>query len=423
MFDERYTPVKLDDTNLFKPLKLNDKITLQHRAVMVPLTRKRADDKYVLKQDLSHWEEEDWKQFAAQPENNVDSVNKKGLVTEYYHQRSIRPGTLIIAEATFISGKAGGYENVPGIWNDEQAASLKKVIDAIHANKSYMFVQLWNLGRQADPIVLKNEGYDFLSASEVYPINDNAVDSTRKSKECGNPLKACTIEDIEDFKRDYLVAARNAFKAGADGVEIHAANGYLINQFIDVKVNKRTDQYGPQSFENRSRFLFEVLDSMVAEFGADRVAVRLSPFGTFGDMSGDDAYPETIQMYTYIYQELEKRRLAGKGPVYLSIVEPRVTNPFLTEGEGVLNTVNNEFLFDHFKGVVLRAGNMVLGNKFTKKIIDQNDRTLAGFGRYWIANPDLVDRLEKELPLNKYDRNTFYADTYRGYIDYPFYKE
>ncbi|KAF0268094.1 hypothetical protein FOG48_02832 [Hanseniaspora uvarum] len=117
-----------------------------------------------------------------------------------------------------------------------------------------------------------------------------------KAKECGNPLKACSIQDIEDFKRDYLVAARNAFKAGADGVEIHSANGYLLNQFIDLKINKRTDQYGPQSFENRSRFLFEVLDSLVEEFGGDKVALRLSPFGTFGDMSGDDSYPETIQI-------------------------------------------------------------------------------------------------------------------------------
>ncbi|KAF0272312.1 hypothetical protein FOG51_02697 [Hanseniaspora uvarum] len=423
MTDERYTPVKLSDSNLFKPLKLNDNITLQHRAAMAPLTRHRADEKYVLKQDLSHWEEDDWKKFAAEPANKVDSVNKKGLVTEYYHQRSERPGTLIISEATFISAKAGGYDTVPGIWNDEQVASLTKVIDAIHANKSYMFVQLWNLGRQADPIVLKNEGFEYLSASAVYPINDNAIDSTKKAKECGNPLKACSIQDIEDFKRDYLVAARNAFKAGADGVEIHSANGYLLNQFIDLKINKRTDQYGPQSFENRSRFLFEVLDSLVEEFGGDKVALRLSPFGTFGDMSGDDSYPETIQMYTYIYQELEKRRAAGKGPVYLSLVEPRVTNPFLTEGEGVLATVNNEFAYDYFKGVILRAGDLVLGNKYTKEIINKNDRTLAGFGRYWISNPDLVDRLEKELPLNKYDRNTFYAETYKGYIDYPFYKQ
>ncbi|XBW35255.1 hypothetical protein QEN19_000820 [Hanseniaspora menglaensis] len=422
MFDERYNAVELKNTNLFKPIKLSEKITLQHRAVMAPLTRMRAIDNHILNRSTDYLETEDWKKFAAESSNKVDGKNR-GLTAEYYSQRSQRPGTLIISEATFISLKAGGYEYAPGIWSAEQVDSLSKVVKAIHDNKSYIFVQLWNLGRQADPIVLQNDGYEFLSASPVYPANDNGVDSTKKALECGNPIKACSIEDIEQFKEDYINATRNALKAGADGIEIHSANGYLLNQFMDKKCNKREDNYGTQNFENRARFLLEVLDSLVTEFGAEKIGLRLSPFGTFGDMSGDENKEDTISFYSYLYDELENRRIAGKGPVYLSLVEPRVTNPFFTEGEGALESVNNNFAYNHFKGVILRAGNLVLSNDFTKEIVDENDRTLVGLGRYWIANPDLVDRLENQWPLNKYDRNTFYADSYKGYVDYPYYKK
>ncbi|KAL6926406.1 hypothetical protein ACO0SA_003894 [Hanseniaspora valbyensis] len=422
MFDQRYTPVELKSTNLFKPVQLTDKITLNHRAVMAPLTRFRGDEDHALKQTTDYLETDDWKKYAAEPANKVDG-KQRGLAEEYYHQRSQRAGTLIISEATFISLKAGGYDGVPGIWSDKQVESLSKCVKAVHDNGSYIFIQLWNLGRQADPEVLKKDGCEYLSSSAVYPANDNSVDSTKKALACGNHIKACTIEDIEQFKRDYLVAARNSFKAGADGVEVHSANGYLLNQFLDKKINHRDDQYGPQSFENRSRFLFEVFDELVEEFGADKVSLRLSPFGTFGDMSGDSDPEDTVALYSYVYDQLEKRRVAGKGPVYLSLVEPRVTNPFFTEGEGELLNVNNEFAFDHFKGLIIRAGNLILCNKFTKQIVEQNDRTLIAFGRYWISNPDLVDRLENEWPMNEYDRTTFYAPTYKGYLDYPYYKK
>lgn len=422
MFDSRYTPVELKSTNLFKPIKLTDSITLKHRGVMAPLTRFRADEDHVLKQTTDYLDEEDWKKFVAEPANKVDG-KQRGMAAEYYHQRSQRPGTLIVSEATFISLKAGGYDNIPGIWNEQQVKSLTECVDAIHENGSYIFIQLWNLGRQADPKVLQKDGYEYLSSSAIYPANDNAVDSTVKAKECGNSIKACSIEDIEQFKKDYLVAARNSFKAGADGVEVHSANGYLLNQFLDKKVNHRTDQYGSQSYENRARFLLEVFDSLVAEFGGDKVALRLSPFGTFGDMSGDATTDDTVALYTYLYSELEKRRSVNKGPVYLSLVEPRVTNPFFVEGEGELLNVSNDFAYDHFKGIIVRAGNLILSNTFTKEIVQKNDRTLAGFGRYWISNPDLIDRLENEWPMNQYDRTTFYAPTYKGYLDYPYYKK
>ncbi|KAF0274322.1 hypothetical protein FOG51_00696 [Hanseniaspora uvarum] len=422
MFDQRYTPVELKNTNLFKSIKLNDNVTLQHRAVMAPLTRLRADSNHALRNETDYTSSEEWKEFISKPYNKTgDKV--RGLVEEYYHQRSQRPGTLIISEATFISPQAGGYDNAPGIWNDAQTEQLKKIVDAIHENKSYMFVQLWNLGRAAIPALLQRDGLAFLSASDVYNETNDVYDCKSIALKCGNLLRGCTIEEIEQFKKDYVNAARNAFKAGADGVEIHSANGYLLNQFLDLGSNTRTDQYGPQSYENRTRFLFETYDLLAKEFGSDKIGLRLSPYGVFNGMTGPDHLEDTQGLYTYIYQQFESRKKENNGPAYISLMEPRVGDLTKNEGEGVIEGVTNDFIFENFSGVVLRAGDLILGNDFTKEIIEQNDRTLVAYGRYFIANPDLVDRLEKELPVNKYNRDTFYTPDFKGYTDYPYYHQ
>ena len=422
MSDERYTPVELKNTNLFKPLKLNDNVTLQHRAVMAPLTRLRADSNHVLRNETDYTLTEEWKEFISKPYNKTgDKV--RGLVEEYYHQRSQRPGTLVISEATFISPQAGGYDKAPGIWNDAQTEQLKKVVDAIHENKSYIFVQLWNLGRAAIPALLQKDGLAYLSASDVYNETNDIYDCKSIALKTGNLLRACTIEEIDQFKKDYVNAARNSFKAGADGVEIHSANGYLLNQFLDLGSNTRTDKYGPQSYENRSRFLFEAYDLLVEEFGSDKIALRLSPYGLFGGMTGPQNLEDTIGLYTYIYQQFELRKKENKGPAYISLMEPRVADLTKKDGEGAIEGVSNNFIFDHFSGYVVRSGDLVIGSDFTQEILEQNNKTLIGYGRFFISNPDLVERLEKKLPVNKYDRDTFYSDEFNGYVDYPYYHE
>lgn len=423
MFDKRYVPVSLKNTNFFKPLKLNDKITLKHRGAMAPLTRFRADFDHVPRLDLQYLESPEWKEFVANNKDIVDTDSKRGLVEEYYYQRSLRPGTLIISEATYISAAAGGDDYIPGIWNDSQVKAWKQIISTVHKNESFFFVQLWNIGRQANPKILKRDGYPYLSASGEYNERNDFVPSKQLAEKADNPLRGCTIEEIESFKKDYVNATKNAFAAGADGVEIHAANGYLINQFMDLGSNKRTDQYGPQTYENRSRLLFEVYDLLAKEFGGDKVGLRISPYGVFGGMTGDKDIKDTNSFYTYVYDQFEKRRKEGNGPVYISIMEPRCSDITKNEGAGALEGVSNDYVFDHFKGVVIRAGDLILGNKFTKEIVDANDRTLCMFGRYFIANPDLIDRLENEWPMNKYDRNTFYSRSTKGYVDYPYYKK
>ncbi|OBA26207.1 NADH:flavin oxidoreductase/NADH oxidase [Hanseniaspora valbyensis NRRL Y-1626] len=422
MSDERYTPVGLGATNFFKPLKLSDKITLGHRGVVAPVTRMRADENHVLRQTTDYTETDDWKKFISDPANKTGE-KKRGLAEEYYYQRSQKKGTLIITEGTFISAQAGGCDFVPGIYSEEQVESLTKIASAIHENESYVFVQLWNLGRAAFPNVLKRDGFPYLTSSAEC-LNDGDEElAKQQALEPSNPLRSATIDEIEQFKKDYINAARNSFKAGADGVEIHSANGYFLNQFLDKKANKRQDKYGSQNYENRSRLLLEVFDSLSAEFGADRVSLRLSPYGTFNSMSGSDDIQETDAFYSYLYDQFEKRRLAGNGPVYISLVEPRVANLLLNEGEGEVEGASNDYIFEHFKGTVVRAGNMALGNQFTKQIVQQNDRTLIAFGRYFIANPDLIDRLENDWSVNKYDRGTFYTPTFKGYTDYPYYKK
>ena len=187
----------------------------------------------------------------------------------------------------FISPQSGGYDTAPGIWNDAQAEQLKKVVDAIYENKSYMFVQLWNLGRAAIPSCLKRDGLAYLSA---FDVNNKA-----------NDVYDCNIiKEIEQFKKDYLYAAGKAFKAG---VEIHSANGYILNQFLDLGFNTRTDQHGSQSYENKSRFLFETYDLLIKEFGSDNIALRLTPYGLFNGITGTDHLEDTIGLYTYVYQQ------------------------------------------------------------------------------------------------------------------------
>ncbi|CCE61305.1 hypothetical protein TPHA_0A02230 [Tetrapisispora phaffii CBS 4417] len=385
-----FKPIALKDTNLFKPIKVGN-CELSHRAILPPLTRMRA--------------------------THPGNVPNKEWAADYYDQRSKREGTLLITEGAFISPQAGGYDNAPGVWSEEQLAEWKKIFARVHANKSFIWPQLWALGRQSEPDTLARDGLKYVSASD-----DLYRDETEKALaiKSNNPQHGLTKDEIKQYIADYVQAAKNVIEAGADGVEIHSANGYLLNQFLDPISNNRTDEYGG-SIENRSRFTLEVVDALIEAIGAEKVGIRFSPYGTFGSLSGG-AEPLIVAQFAHVIGEIEKRAKEGKRLAFIHLVEPRVTNPFLTEGEGEYQDGTNDFVYSIWKGIIFRAGNYAYHPEVVKEVV-KDERTLIGYGRLWISNPDLVDRLEKGLPLNAYNRDTFYAMTSEGYLDYPTYDE
>lgn len=359
-------------TALAKPLKIGQH-TLQHRLVMAPLTRFRADDNH---------------------------VPLPGMVKEYYEQRASVPGTLIITEATVISPQAGGYANVPGIWNKDQIAAWQNITSAVHAKKSFIYMQLWALGRVADPAFQKARGFEVKSASAI-PAGDGK-----------HVPKEMTVEDIKSYIADYVQAARNAVEAGFDGIEIHGANGYLLDQFIQDVSNQRTDDYGG-SIENRARFAVEVSKAVADAIGADKTAIRLSPFSDFQGMKMKDPLPQ----FTYVVEQLKKLKLA-----YLHVVESRISG-----NADVETTDKVTFAVDAWDNTspVLIAGGFT--TESAKKCADEEfkDKDIAiVFGRYFISTPDLPFRVIKGLPLSPYNRDTFYnGGSPVGYIDYPFSEE
>lgn len=357
--------------NLFKPIQIGD-VTLGHRLAMAPLTRRRATEDHV------------------PLEKHV----------RYYGQRASYPGTLIVTEGTFMSTRSSGGHHVPGIWNDKQIEAWKPVFKAIHDQGSKVFVQIWVLGRAAELDVLKAEGNDLVSPS-VTPIP--GVDVLPR---------AMTVQEIKEYVQEYVRAAKNAIAAGADGVEIHNANSYLLDQFLHENTNQRTDEYGG-SIENRSRFTLEVVDAVVGAIGAGRTAIRFSPWGTFRD---DVQYGITpIPQFSYVVEQLEKRGREGKRLAYLSLVEPRVNGNQDVEARG-----SNDFIDSIWSGVLMKAGGLVHS---AREVAQKDDRTIVALGRYFISNPDVVKRIELGLELNPYDRSTFYTWDEHGYIDYPFYEE
>ncbi|CAN6639827.1 NADPH dehydrogenase 1 [Trichomonascus vanleenenianus] len=351
---------------LFQKMQVGNML-LQHRIALPPLTRNRADDNHV----------------------------PTDLMTEYYTQRSSRPGTLTVTEATLIAKRVRGHLRAPGIWSEDQVTAWKKVFDRIHANKSFVYLQLWAVGRHTNSGEL--EGEDYVSASDV-PLADRSAP---------RPL---TVSEIKQYVQSYVDGAKNAIAAGADGVEIHSANGYLLDQFLNANTNKRTDQYGG-SIENRARFTLEVVDAVVEAVGAERVALRLSPWSTFGEV---DLGVSPIPQFSYLTEEIERRARKGKKLAYLSVVEPRV--------KGSLDLENwvgsNDFVAQIWSGPLLRAGAM--HQKENRDAALKYDRSIIAMGRAFIANPDLVNRLENGIELNPYDRATFYGGTAVGYTDYPF---
>ncbi|KAH8593686.1 NADPH dehydrogenase [Bisporella sp. PMI_857] len=360
-------------SKLFQPLKVGN-ATISNRIALAPLTRFRADDDHV----------------------------PLPFVPEYYQQRASYAGTLLVTEATFIAPEAGGYGNVPGIYTEAQIEGWKKVTEAVHAKGSFIFLQLWALGRAADPAQLKKEfgeGAKVVSASNI-PFEGGATPT---------PL---TEAEIKNYVRLYAQAAKNAVAAGFDGVEIHSANGYLIDQFLQDTANQRTDSYGG-SVENRARFGLEVANAVVDAVGAERTAIRLSPFSLFQGMKMKDPVPQ----FSYYVKELKKLNLA-----YVHIVESRISG-----NADIETTEKVDFLIDIWdnRSPVLLAGGFRPDSAYEAADEQYKDKDVViVFGRYFISNPDLVYRVKEKIPFEPYDRNLFYNKGEKhGYTDYRFSKE
>jgi N-ethylmaleimide reductase len=366
------------NTPLFSPIRVGN-LDLPHRIAMAPLTRSRA----------------------GQPGNVPTAMN-----VEYYRQRA--GAALIVSEATQISQQGQGYAWTPGIHTPQQIDGWKSVADAVHEQGGRIFLQLWHVGRvshtqfQPDgqapvaPSALAAPGKTYIAAEDG---QGTWADAT--------PPIALTREGIATVIADYATAAESSIKAQMDGVEIHAGNGYLLDQFINSNSNTRDDEYGG-SPENRGRLLLEVVDAVIAKIGSKRVSVRLTPMGRFMGM-GDES-PELT--FGYIARELNKRDLA-----YLHLVEPAIVGTVRDDEidprwDAIIRQLRHDY-----KGVLMLAGGYT---KATAEAALASGRAdVIAFGRPFIANPDLPHRFRHGLPLNDPDPNSFFGGSEVGYLDYP----
>lgn len=349
-------------SSLFEPLKAGA-FTLPNRIVMAPLTRCRAT-----------------------PDTRVPVP----LMAEYYRQRA--SVGLILTEATSVDPMGVGYPATPGIWSDEQVEGWKLITNAVHQAGGRILLQLWHVGRISDPLYLN--GAQPVSASAIKPSGH--VSLVRPMKEFETP-RALDLDEIPGVVAAYKRGAENAKKAGFDGVEIHGANGYLLDQFLQDKTNKRADKYGG-SIENRARLMLEAVDAAAEVWGADHVGLHLAPRADSHDMGDSDR----LATFSYVAKEARKRGLA-----------------FLCAREARKEDSIGPALKDAFGGVY------IANEGFTKETAEQaiadGVADAVAFGKPIIANPDLVERFKNNVPLNEWDASTFYGGTEKGYTDYPFF--
>jgi N-ethylmaleimide reductase len=363
-------------SNLFSNVKVGP-YEFSHRVVLAPLTRMRAE------------------------EGAIPGM----LMAQYYAQRTSNGG-LLIGEATIASPDGNGYLGAPGLFDDSQIAGWRIVTDAVHAKGGKIFLQLYHAGRQSNA-ELQPGGRQPVGPSE---IAHGGVAYTNAGWVANTPNRALETAEIDGLVESFRTAAERGVLAGFDGVELHAANGYIFDQFLQDGSNKRTDQYGG-SFENRARFLLNATRAVTSVWGSDKVAVRLGPSGSWGDMSDSDP----VGLFTYVASELAKLDLA-----YIHLIEPRVLG---NEDDATKdqNPVASQTIRSVYKGTIISAGGFK--RETAEAILVAGDADLVAFGRDFVANPDLPERLRLNLPLNAYDRPTFFGGTDIGYTDYPFYKE
>ncbi|MGL5126240.1 MAG: alkene reductase [Fusobacteriaceae bacterium] len=358
---------------IFDELKIGE-LNLKNRVLMAPMTRNRADSQGVLIQDA----------------------------IEYYTQRA--EAGLILTEATAISEEGYAYINTPGIFTETQMEIWKKVTSAVHEKGGKIFVQLWHPGRISHSSLIggKTPIAPSVTSDQLKTVTaEGFVDTT--------PAKAATIEDLKKVIKDFGIASENAIKCGFDGVQIHGANGYLIDQFLKRNTNKRTDQYGGESLENRSRFLFEVLKEVVEAIGVERVAIRFTPYNCFNGVFDHDPKP----LYLYIMGKLNSYNLAfveiNESKMGIEQHDPEMKSLFKTQE-----------LREVYKGVL--AVNSGYDLEKGTKALEENLCDLVSYGMPYIANPDLVTRFKNNYPLNTPNMDTLYSSGIKGYTDYPFYK-
>ncbi|KDE06741.1 hypothetical protein MVLG_02937 [Microbotryum lychnidis-dioicae p1A1 Lamole] len=362
---------------LFKALKVGN-VELQHRIAMAPLTRFRAQDDHV----------------------------HSALAIEYYTQRA-SPGGLIITEATFILPQAGGYRNVPGCYSPEQIKAWAKIVKGVHGKGGIIFQQLWALGRAAQAKVLQEEGgYDVVSASDV-PLDPNG---NTRSKDKPRPL---TKDEIKEYIAGYAQCAKNFIQgAGGDGVELHFANGYLVDQFTQTNSNKRADEYGG-SVKNRCRFAREIVKAVVEAVGEGRTALRISPHSPFQDMKMPEK--DMIETFSYLTNALKKDH---PGLAYLHVTLPRVAGGF--SNDNVKEEENIDFIHDIWAPLpIIIAGQYE--PEFAIADAEKYPNSIIAFGRMFISNPDLPYKIKYGAELTPYNRKTFYLygpDKAEGYTTY-----
>jgi len=362
-------------SKLYSPVALGP-IALSHRVVQAPLTRLRSERPGDVPGDL----------MAA-----------------HYGQRASKGG-LQIAEATTVSITGRGYLGAPGIYSDAQVVGWHKVTDAVHAQGGRIFLQLWHVGRQSH---VEMTGGVAPVAPSVVPFEQVVV--TRDGWVPVSPHRALAIEEIPGIVEEFRAGAERAKAAGFDGVEIHGANGYLLDQFLQDGSNKRDDSYGGP-VENRARLLLEVVEAVTSVWGGDRVGVRLGPSGTWAGMS--DSNPEAT--FGYVAGALNRFGLA-----YLHLVEPRIVGAEAPV-DGLPPAAAAQ-LRKIFKGTIIVAGGF--DRDGAQEIVERGDADLVAFGRHFSANPDLAERLRRDLPLTPYDRDTFWGGDHRGYTDFARYEE
>jgi N-ethylmaleimide reductase len=369
----------MKNSGLFSPLQVGP-YALAHRVVLAPLTRMRADKA----------------SFAPRPIN-----------ADYYAQRATKGG-LLIAEASPVLATGRGNPATPGIYSAEQIAGWRKVTDAVHAKGGIIFLQLWHVGRVSHSSL--QPGGILPVAPSAVPIGDGLMTMTAAGKpQPFETPRALETDEVPGVVAAFRQAAQNAMAAGFDGVEIHGANGYLIEQFLQSHINLRTDRYGG-SIENRARLLMEITEAVIGVWGANRVGVRLSPYGIANGSGETDPMP----LYSHVIRELDKMGLA-----YLHFIEPRSSGA----GRAEVNHQNVPSAMKLFRplwrGVLMTAGGFV-GERANAAIADGHADLIA-FGRIFISNPDLPARLKNGYPLTPYNRATFYGGGEAGYTDYPVY--
>lgn len=346
---------------LFEPVKIGD-LELKNRVVMAPLTRSRG--------------------------TGTDNRVPNSLMATYYSQRA--DAGLIISEATAVTPMGVGYARTPGIWSDEQVEGWKKITSAVHEKGGKIILQLWHVGRISDPMFLNGE----LPVAPSAIAAQGHVSLVRPEKAYVTP-RALETNEIPGIVEAFRKGAENAKAAGFDGVEIHGANGYLIDQFLQDHTNKRTDQYGG-SIENRARFALEVADAVISVWGASRVGFHIAPRGDSHTMGDSDP----VALFTYLAKELSKRKIA-----------------FICAREYQADDSIGDKIKEAFGGAY------IANEKFTQEsaeaLIQKGGATAVAFGSRYIANPDLLTRFKQNLPLADVNWETVYGQSAVGYTDYP----